>query len=126
MDDVPESALITKSMLAKGNFTDVEIACEGYEALEKCGVTVDGQGEAEGETEFQMVILDIMMPDIDGLEVCAHMRMSRRTRYMPILMLTATNDLELLNQAYMAGADDFLTKPIDEIRLLARVRTLMR
>ena len=126
VDDVPESALITKSLLAKGNFTDVEIAWGGYEALEKCGVTVDGQGEAEGETEFQMVILDIMMPDIDGLEVCAHMRMSRRTRYMPILMLTATNDLELLNQAYMAGADDFLTKPIDEIRLLARVRTLMR
>jgi len=126
VDDVPESALITKSLLAKGTFTDVEIACGGYEALEKCGVTVDGQGEAEGETEFQMVILDIMMPDIDGLEVCAHMRMSRRTRYMPILMLTATNDLELLNQAYMAGADDFLTKPIDEIRLLARVRTLMR
>ena len=49
VDDVPESALITKSLLAKGNFTDVEIACGGYEALEKCGVTVDGQGEAEGE-----------------------------------------------------------------------------
>ena len=48
VDDVPESALITKSLLAKGNFTDVEIACGGYEALEKCGVTVDGQGEAEG------------------------------------------------------------------------------
>lgn len=126
VDDVPESALITKSLLAKGNFVDVEIASGGYEALEKCGVSVDSDGKDEGETDFQLVILDIVMPDIDGLEVCAHMRMSQRTRYLPILILTATSDLELMNQAYMAGADDFLTKPIDEIRLLARVRTLLR
>lgn len=129
VDDVPESALITKSLLAKGNFHDIDIARGGHEALRKCGIPEAGESDlqvAGGEVDYSLVILDIMMPDIDGLEVCARMRLSPRTRYLPILMLTATNDTELLNQAYMAGADDFLTKPIDEIRLLARVRTLLR
>ncbi|MBX7480936.1 response regulator [Qipengyuania qiaonensis] len=126
VDDVPESALITKALLARGNFKDIDIARGGRDALEKCGVAEDGEDVVEGEVDYQLVILDVMMPDMDGLEVCARMRLSQRTRYLPILMLTATIDVELLNQAFMAGADDFLTKPIDEIRLLARVRTLLR
>ena len=52
VDDVPESALITKSLLAKGNFVDVEIASGGYEALEKCGVSVDSDGKGRGRDRF--------------------------------------------------------------------------
>ncbi|QQN74228.1 two-component system response regulator [Croceicoccus sp. YJ47] len=125
VDDVPESALITKAMLTKGGFDHIDIARGGRDALRMCGIGDDG-GTAAFAHSYALVVLDIRMPDIDGLEVCARMRLSRHTRRLPILMLTATNDAETLNQAFMAGADDFLTKPINDVRLLARIRTLLR
>lgn len=128
VDDVQESAFITKAMLAKGDFRAVDWASNGRQALELCGIDsrTDSEIDSDEPAPYALVILDIMMPDIDGLEVCARMRLSRRTRELPILMLTAANDVQLLNQAFMAGADDFLTKPIDEFRLLARTRNLLR
>jgi adenylate cyclase len=78
---------------------------------------------AEGGTD--LVLLDIVMPGIDGYEVCRRIRADPATAFLPVVMVTASGD-EQKTKALEAGADDFLTKPIDRSELLARVASLAR
>lgn len=73
-----------------------------------------------------VVLLDVMMPDMDGFEVARRLRNEEETRNVPIVMVTALNDLESRVKALEAGADDFLTKPVEEPEVKARVKTLIK
>jgi two-component system response regulator MprA len=92
----------------------VELAADGQEALDR--VAADGEPDA--------MILDILMPGIDGLEVCRRMR--REGRRLPVLMLTARDEVENRVAGLDAGADDYVTKPFALDELLARMRALLR
>jgi len=72
------------------------------------------------------VLLDVRMPGIDGIEVCRRIRRHPGTAHTPVVFLTALNDREFRREGRAAGADDFLTKPFDEVELLARVRNTVR
>lgn len=74
----------------------------------------------------QVILLDIMMPGMDGYEVCRRLKSDDRTRHIPVVMLTALNDAEDRVRGLEAGADDFLSKPVAEIDLTARLDTLTR
>jgi two-component system, OmpR family, response regulator MprA len=93
---------------------DVELASDGDEALHRLG--------SNGEPDA--VILDVLMPGTDGLEVCRRLR--RDGRRVPILMLTARDEVENRVAGLDAGADDYVTKPFALDELLARVRALLR
>jgi two-component system response regulator MprA len=93
---------------------EVELAANGEEALERL----------EAEPEPDAVILDVLMPVVDGLEVCARLR--RRGSRLPVLMLTARAEVESRVEGLDAGADDYLTKPFALEELLARLRALLR
>src|SRR5919204_3882097 len=94
---------------------DVELAADGGEALRRLAIPQD---------EPDAVVLDVLMPGIDGLEVCRRLR--RRGRTGPVLMLTARDEVESRVAGLDAGADDYVVKPFALEELLARVRALLR
>jgi two-component system response regulator MprA len=93
---------------------DVELAADGEEALER--LAQNGEPDA--------VVLDILMPRMDGLEVCRRLR--REGHSLPVLMLTARDEVENRVAGLDAGADDYVTKPFALEELLARLRALLR
>jgi two-component system response regulator MprA len=95
---------------------EVELAGDGGEALTRL--------ESESESDPDAMILDVLMPPPDGLEVCRTLRVSGSR--MPVLMLTARAEVENRVEGLDAGADDYLTKPVALEELLARLRALLR
>jgi CheY-like chemotaxis protein len=111
VDDVAQNVRLLEAVLAPRGYT-VVTATSGEEALER----VDG---------VDLVLLDVVMPGIDGYEVCRRLRADERTSFLPVVMVTASGEREK-RQAIEAGADDFVAKPFDHDELLARVRSLLR
>ena len=95
---------------------EIELAADGHEALQRL--------EANGEGQPDAVILDLLMPVVDGLEVCRRIR--RSGNRVPVLMLTARDEIENRVAGLDAGADDYVTKPFALEELVARVRALLR
>jgi two-component system, OmpR family, response regulator MprA len=95
---------------------EIELAADGLEALQRL--------EANGNAQPDAVILDVLMPVVDGLEVCRRLR--RSGNRMPVLMLTARDEIENRVAGLDAGADDYVTKPFALEELVARVRALLR
>jgi len=108
----------------------------GREALEELLLGADyemafaanGPDALTHAAEFvpDLILLDVMMPDMDGFEVCRRLRADPRLAEVPVVMLTALDDPESRLQGLEAGADDFITKPFDRAELRARVRTITR
>ncbi len=73
-----------------------------------------------------IILLDIMMPRMSGYQVCEQLKKSPATRDIPIVMVTALNEVGDVERAVDSGADDFLTKPVNKLELLTRVRSLLR
>lgn len=94
---------------------DISMAFDGQETLAKVR-----------EIHPDLILLDIMMPKLSGYEVCQQLRKDPATTNIPILMVTALNEMGDIEKAVQAGADDFLTKPINRIELSLRVRSLLK
>jgi phosphoserine phosphatase RsbU/P len=125
VDDSEDSADITTAYLRDGGFREITVAHSAAEAYAILGI--ERRAEEGAQTQhFDLLVMDILMPETDGIEACARIRMHTTYRLLPILILSAAEDVELLNQAFIAGANDFTNKPVSQIDLLARVRTLLR
>ena len=98
---------------------NVKVIADGAEALE----WIQGQGE---ENSTDLYVLDWMLPNTSGIEICKFLRMFKKTKTQPILMLTAMTRPEQIVEGLDAGADDYVTKPFDNTILMARIRSLLR
>lgn len=110
-DDSEINTKIVERILKNENFEIVTALC-GKEALEKIS-----------KVSFDLILLDIVMPDMSGFEVCEKMRSNPETRDIPVIFLTGNNDEESLLKGFEVGGQDYVTKPFKSAELLARVRT---
>lgn len=92
-------------------------ARDGLEAIQQVQALPDGP---------DLVLLDVMMPRMSGFQVCQKLRADPRWREIPIVMVTALNEVGDVERSVDVGADDFLTKPVNKLELLTRVRSLLR
>jgi two-component system cell cycle response regulator len=114
VDDVPANVKLLEARLSAEYF-DVMTAVSGQEALAICE-----------RAECDVVLLDVMMPDMDGFEVCRRLKSGLTTHHIPVVMVTALDQPSDRVKGLESGADDFLTKPVSDIALIARVRSLSR
>jgi DNA-binding response OmpR family regulator len=97
---------------------------KGYQVVTAAG-GIDGLAKVDSEKP-DLLLLDVMMPDLDGYSVCRAIRAEPKTAILPIVMVTALDPTEERIKGLEAGADDFLSKPVNQAELLARVRSLLR
>ena len=114
VDDIPANVKLLEARLL-AEYYEVLTASDGMTALSICE-----------KTPVDLILLDIMMPGIDGFEVCQRLKASPRTAHIPVVMVTALDQPSDRVRGLKAGADDFLTKPVNDMQLMARVKSLVR
>lgn len=114
VDDIPANVKLLEARLMAEYF-EVLTAADGMTALSICD-----------QTPIDLILLDIMMPGIDGFEVCERLKRNPRTAHIPVVMVTALDQPADRVRGLKAGADDFLTKPVNDLQLMARVKSLVR
>jgi two-component system cell cycle response regulator len=114
VDDILANVRLLEARLTAEYF-DVITAMSGPDAIDICE-----------RSQCDIVLLDVMMPGMDGFDVCRHLKTNPSTSHIPVVMVTALDQPTDRVKGLEAGADDFLTKPVNDISLLTRVRSLVR
>ncbi len=114
IDDVIENIKILSSILEQEGY-NVMSTTDGFEALKLIQ-----------SRPFDLIMLDIMMPDISGLEVCRHLKVDPMTANIPVIFLTASNDKDMLSKAFDVGGIDYIRKPYFKEELLSRVKAALK
>ncbi|OQY58841.1 MAG: hypothetical protein B6245_09745 [Desulfobacteraceae bacterium 4572_88] len=117
VDDAPANIRVLVEILAEEY--EISVATSGQEALEIATSKTDLYGSPD------MLLLDIMMPEMDGYEVCKYLRRNADTRDIPVVFVTANTDDETLKEAFESGGTDYVRKPVNRIELLARIKSAL-
>ncbi|MFA5040201.1 MAG: PleD family two-component system response regulator [Bdellovibrionales bacterium] len=114
VDDIPVNIKLLAAKLARDYYV-ISTASNGFEALKKVE-----------EDKPDLILLDVMMPEMDGFETCRRLKSNPATAHIPVVIITALSDVSDRVRGLAAGADDFLAKPINDLALMARIRSLLR
>lgn len=114
IDDLPENVFILQDRLVQEGY-DVITACDGNEGIEKAY-----------EYFPDLILLDVMMPDISGFEVCKILSTNEKTKHIPIILVTAKASAEDTKEGLESGAFDYIKKPFNRIELMARVKSALK
>jgi two-component system cell cycle response regulator len=114
VDDVPATLRLLEARLLAEYF-EVVTATSGAEAIEACETA-----------KIDVVLLDVMMPEMNGFDVCRRLKADPSTAHIPVVMVTVLDSVSERVRGLEAGADDFLTKPVNDLQLMTRVKSLVR
>lgn len=116
--------LVVDDVVANVKLLHARLTAEYFEVV--TATTGDEALRIAREVMPDIILLDVMMPDVDGLEVCRQLKSDLSTQHIPVILITSLDTPADRVQGFEAGADDFLPKPIDDVALMARVRSLVR
>ena len=122
VDDSSDERLLIHRILKDAGCGELLSATSAGHALE----LLDVKTPATRDATVDLILLDIRMPDIDGIEACRRIKADQRYKDIPILMVTVKDKTQFLEAAFEAGAMDYISKPIDKVELMARVRSAWR
>jgi len=120
VDDSPDQQVLLRAILGKAGYTDVLSADSAKTAFPM--LDMDGQ---EPIAQIDLILMDILMPELDGVEACRQIKRRPHLCDIPIIMVTAKSDLSNLQAAFAAGANDYITKPVKSMELLARASSAL-
>lgn len=124
VEDNPDDQALTERALARNNIRNtVVVAKDGAEALD----WLFGRGQYAGRDPAQLpalILLDLKLPKVDGLEVLRQLRADERTRLAPVVILTSSREEQDLTQGYSLGANSYIRKPVDFAQFVEAVRQL--
>jgi len=120
VDDSPDQQVLLRAILGKAGYTDVLSADSAKAAFPMLGM--DG---AETPSRIDLILMDVLMPDLDGVEACRQIKSRPHLCDIPIIMVTAKSDHANLQAAFAAGAIDYIAKPVNSIDLLARASSAL-
>ncbi|MBI5507757.1 MAG: response regulator [Deltaproteobacteria bacterium] len=112
--DDTETVLMFERTLLRNRGFEIRVARNGALALQ----------EVE-KSRPDLILLDIMMPELDGVETCRRLKADPATRDIPVLMVTTKGESAMVERAFQAGCNDYLTKPIDHLELLSKIQTYL-
>ena len=120
VDDSPDQQVLLRAILGKAGHTDLLSADSAKTAFPM--LDMDGQ---EPPTQIDLILMDVLMPELDGVEACRQIKSRPHLCDIPIIMVTAKSDLSNLQAAFAAGANDYITKPVNSVELLARTSSAL-
>lgn len=120
VDDSPDQHLLLQSILTKAGHADIVAVDSAHAAF----ATLNLDGELS-PTKVDLILMDVLMPEIDGVAACRRIKQQEHLRDIPVIMVTAKNDLANLKEAFLAGAMDYINKPVNGVELLARVASAL-
>lgn len=122
VDDSPDTRQLLKALLEGAGYKDLLLAESARDAFKQLGK----DDPARGGAGIDLVLLDILMPDMDGVEVCRQVKAAEHLKDIPIVMVTSKKEAEWLQLSFAAGAADYIVKPLNKVELLARVRSVLK
>ncbi len=123
VDDSEDMTAVTEALLVDAGYKEIKCVSSAAEAFEALALDAPSMS---GAVTLDLILLDILMPEIDGIEACARIRNNSRYVDTPIIMISQLEDTDSLAGAFIAGATDYITKPVVRVELLARVRASLR
>ncbi|RJQ77314.1 MAG: diguanylate cyclase [Desulfobacteraceae bacterium] len=126
VDDSPTIRSIIKSYLNDAGHQDLLFAESARDAFRTLGIDPQGGSSPGIGPNIDLILLDIVLPDMDGREVCRLIKSAEYLRDIPVITVTSLIESEHLEKAFAAGATDYITKPINKIELLARIRSALK
>lgn len=128
VDDNPTNLIIIREILKKENYRNIISVSSAHDMFVELGIELPRVQSSSRtlHTPVDLILLDMMMPEMDGIEACRIIQQHQHLKDIPIIMVTAVGDSKKLAEALDAGAVDYVTKPINKVELMARIRLALR